>query len=85
MARGARDLDGRGLPVACGAIGEFDPSTVTRVAAALRPGLLEAHRDSRSVLLVDREPIRWYGDGELGPKLERAVTERRLGPVLRKS
>jgi hypothetical protein len=46
-------------PVACGALGRFDPAILERLTAALGPGLREAHRDRSSALWLDREPLRW--------------------------
>lgn len=50
---------GLGVPVACGALGEFDPAAVARLMAALGDEMREVHRDERSVLCLDREPTRW--------------------------
>ena len=58
---------GRGAPLVCGALGSL--STAARVlamASALGGGLWPAHEDERSILLLDREPIRWEGDRERG-------------------
>jgi hypothetical protein len=46
-------------PVACGALGRFDESVLKAVAAALGEDLREVHRDRRSALWLDREPLRW--------------------------
>jgi asparagine synthetase B (glutamine-hydrolysing) len=48
-----------GSPVACGALGEFDPEALERMNVALDGDLVAAHRDDRSVLLLDRDPMRW--------------------------
>jgi asparagine synthetase B (glutamine-hydrolysing) len=47
------------FPIACGALGRFDPRQTTRVAAALGGELSIAHQDDVSILLCDRPPIRW--------------------------
>lgn len=46
-------------PVACGALGSYDPSIVARIAHLSEVEMAEAHRDRRSILMLDREPIRW--------------------------
>jgi hypothetical protein len=53
-----------GVPVACGALGAFEPEAVDRMRAVLGPGLAEVHRDESSLLLLDRDPVRW--DSERG-------------------
>jgi Asparagine synthase len=56
-----------GVPIACGALGRFDPALVARIAAGLGGGLEEVHCDSVCALWLDREPIAWRGgDGTRG-------------------
>lgn len=50
-------------PVVCGAIGDYDRRLLLGAATAeCRP----VHEDSRSILLLDREPMRWRGRGRSG-------------------
>jgi hypothetical protein len=51
-----------GAPVPCGALGDYDLDRVRAIAAGLGDAMREVHADERSILLSDREPIRW-GDG----------------------
>jgi hypothetical protein len=48
-------------PVACGALGRYEPAIVERLADSLDAGLHQVHRDRRSTLWLDREPLRWRG------------------------
>lgn len=50
-------------PRACGAIGPYDRERVQRIASRLGCLPRPAHEDKGSILLLDREPIRW-GDGD---------------------
>jgi hypothetical protein len=50
----------------CGALGRFDHRRLTRLAELTGSGLREVHRDRRSALWLDREPIRWQGAHERG-------------------
>jgi asparagine synthetase B (glutamine-hydrolysing) len=61
-------LEPVGTPRACGALGSFDQGALDRMSAAVGEGLREVHRDERSVLMLDREPIRWgtLEDGGVG-------------------
>jgi asparagine synthetase B (glutamine-hydrolysing) len=68
-----------GAPVACGAIGELDPEAVERMRAAFGSGLTEAHRDARSLLLLDREPVRWKSDGAAGVAWSERLPQRASG------
>lgn len=50
-------------PLVCGALGRYDRERVSRIADALGSDDVRCvHEDSRSVLAMDREPLRW-GDG----------------------
>ncbi len=49
-------------PSVCGALGGYDRDRVLRLADALDPGSRVVHEDERSILMLDREPLRW-GDG----------------------
>ena len=53
-------------PVACGALGEFDDTLASKLANAFGGPLGEIHRDERSVLWLDREPLAWEGSAERG-------------------
>jgi hypothetical protein len=57
---------GLGIPRFCGAIGSYDAGLAARVAASLGAELNEVHRDDRSILLADRAPSRWTGEGTRG-------------------
>jgi len=43
-------------PLACGALGAYEPERVAAVAAALAPEMATVHRDAISVLVLDRSP-----------------------------
>ncbi len=50
-------------PVACGALGDYDPDRVRGMASCVDVELTEVHRDERSMLMLDRPPIAWsHGD-----------------------
>jgi Asparagine synthase len=51
-----------GVPVACGALGAYEPEAVDRMRAVLGPGLAEVHRDQSSLLLLDRDPVSWQSE-----------------------
>jgi Asparagine synthase len=53
-------------PQVCGALGKYDRQRVERMAATLDPALRVVHEDEGSILLLDREPLRWEGDGRRG-------------------
>ncbi len=53
-------------PAVCGALGSYDRDRVLRLAAALDGGSRVVHEDERSILLLDREPLRWGGDRQRG-------------------
>jgi hypothetical protein len=68
------------VPIACGALGRFDPAVVARIAAAFGPGLDEVHSDGTSTLWLDREPIAWRSDdGIRGVAWSECVPERAHG------
>ena len=49
--------------------GRWDPSTrpgCSAMAAALSGGMLAVHEDERSILMLDRDPIEWEGEGQHG-------------------
>ncbi|HEY5815306.1 MAG TPA: asparagine synthase-related protein [Solirubrobacterales bacterium] len=50
----------------CGALGAYDPERVRRLAVALDPRARVVHEDGRSILALDREPLRWGGPGRCG-------------------
>jgi hypothetical protein len=62
VARRTPQLDARGSPIACGAIGDFDSGTVDRIAAGFGSALREVHRDQHSLLRLDRRPMHWSSD-----------------------
>ncbi len=55
-----------GAPVACGALGSYDPERVARIAAGFGDGMRRVHDDGRSILYCDRDPVRWSGEREHG-------------------
>jgi Asparagine synthase len=59
-------LAARGAPAVCGALGEYDRDRVERAAAAFEAELRPVHEDGRSILLLDREPLRWRGRRQHG-------------------
>jgi hypothetical protein len=80
VARRAPELGERSAPVACGALGDFDPGVVDRIAACFGCDLREAHRDGISLLRLDREPITWVGDdGTRGVAWSERLPERAHG------
>ena len=62
----ARPSAGGQAPRACGALGRYEPDTVRAIAAGFGGVLRTAHEDERSILLLDREPMRWKGGRERG-------------------
>jgi Asparagine synthase len=53
-----------GNPIACGALGDFEPERVQLMRKAfgqLDPPLEAVHEDERSILLLDRQPVSWAG------------------------
>jgi hypothetical protein len=56
----------RGAPAVCGALGDYDRDRVERIAAGFGAELHLAHADDRSILLADREPLRWSGRRQTG-------------------
>lgn len=53
-------------PAVCGALGRYDRDRVLRMATALGGGSRPVHEDEDSMLLLDREPLRWSGPRERG-------------------
>jgi asparagine synthase len=53
-------------PRVCGALGRYDRGRVERMAAALDPACRIVHEDGDSILLLDREPLTWRGEGQRG-------------------
>jgi hypothetical protein len=53
-------------PVACGALGAYDRERVLRIGASLGGECRPVHEDEGSILLLDREPLRWSGAGQSG-------------------
>lgn len=49
-------------PLACGALGDYNRDRVLAMSAALGGNPSPAHEDAGSILLLDREPVRW-GEG----------------------
>jgi hypothetical protein len=69
----------RGAPTVCGALGDFDPRKVERMRTALGEDLAEVHRDEGSLLLSDRDPIRWRSDRAVGFAWSELLPERAAG------
>ncbi len=53
-------------PLACGALGSYDRERVLRIASRLGCLPRPVHEDGGSILLLDREPIRWSGRRQRG-------------------
>jgi hypothetical protein len=53
-------------PRACGALGPYDRDRVLRIATRLGCLPQPAHEDKGSILLLDREPVRWESGGRRG-------------------
>jgi hypothetical protein len=51
--------------LACGAIGSFDRDRVLEIARVMEGGSI-VHDDQGSMLILDRAPIRWEGEGRRG-------------------
>jgi Asparagine synthase len=52
--------------LACGALGRYDADRVGAIAAALSPTTSVVHSDQRSILALDRPPVRWQGSRQTG-------------------
>lgn len=57
--------DVRRAPVVCGALGDYDRERVLAMAAVCDAECRAVHEDASSILLLDREPLRW-GAGQQG-------------------
>lgn len=66
--------------VACGALGSFRRERVARVAELLGLEPVPVHEDAASILMLDREPVRWQGGRQRGIGWIEADA-RRLPPV----
>ncbi len=81
----ATQLLGRGggagwrAPLACGAVGEFNPSRAEALAA-LMPGATERALEGNARLWLDREPIRWSGKASLGLAWSESFAETKVIP-----
>ncbi len=53
-------------PRACGALGPYDRDRLLRIASRLGCLPQPVHEDKGSILLLDREPIRWESSGQRG-------------------
>jgi hypothetical protein len=53
-------------PVVCGALGAYDRERVLRLGASSGNDCQMVHEDGNSILLLDREPLRWSGGGHSG-------------------
>lgn len=53
-------------PLACGALGDYNRDRVLAMSAALGGNPSPVHEDAGSILLLDREPVRWGGGRECG-------------------
>ena len=55
-----------GAPVVCGALGDYSRERVLRIADAAGGECRVAHEDGGSILLLDRDPLRWSGPRQRG-------------------
>ncbi len=55
-----------GAPIACGALGAYDPERVRRIGALIGAQPRPVHEDAGSVLMLDREPVQWHGSRSRG-------------------
>jgi hypothetical protein len=55
------DSEPRRNPLACGALGRYDPALVAGIGRRLAGEMSAVHEDGGSVLLLDRPAIRWGG------------------------
>lgn len=46
-------------PLACGALGSYNPDVVRRIGAAMPSPVELRHADDRSALMLDRPPVKW--------------------------
>ena len=53
------DSEPRRNPLACGALGRYDPALVAEIGRRLAGEMSAVHEDGSSVLLMDRPAIRW--------------------------
>ena len=53
-------------PLACGALGSYERDRVQRMAELFGTEPVFTHEDESSVLILDREPLRWGGDRQHG-------------------
>jgi hypothetical protein len=53
------DSDPRRNPLACGALGRYDPALVAEIGRRLAGEASAVHEDGSSILLLDRPAIRW--------------------------
>ena len=59
MPAGCRTQNPRRNPLACGALGRYDPALVAEIGRRLAGEMSAVHEDGGSVLLLDRPAIRW--------------------------
>src|SRR5436190_22862481 len=59
--RSVSDSTPRRNPLACGALGRYDPTLVAEIGQRLARETSVVHEDRRSILLLDRPEIRWRG------------------------
>jgi len=59
-------LESSRAPLACGALGDYNRERVVAMSAALGGSPLPVHEDAGSILLLDREPVRWGSGGKRG-------------------
>jgi Asparagine synthase len=55
------DQDSPRNPLACGALGRYDPQLVAEIGRRLAGEMSVVHEDDGSILLLDRPAIRWRG------------------------
>ena len=53
-------------PLACGALGDYSRERVLAMSAALGGDPQPVHEDAGSILLLDRQPVRWSGSRQRG-------------------
>jgi hypothetical protein len=58
--------DARRAPVVCGALGHYSRERVLAMSAACGAECRAVHEDASSILLLDREPLRWSGGPQHG-------------------
>ena len=76
----SRRSEPRRNPLACGALGDYDPALVAGSGGAWRARCPSSTRTASSILLLDRAPIRWRGRGRGSPGARAAPRAQRAAP-----